>query len=117
MTSNHPLVKLPHKIDYTLFLIKEELKSTRFFDGLNDVGAGDILLQPHLDGLILKAVGLDDGTDETFKFYLAVMQRRSRKIGDDGGSLVKQAMKVYVELRAEKRRRKMLARTGESSSE
>ena len=109
MTSTYPLVKLPHKIDYTLFLIKEELKSTRFFDGLHDVGAGDISLQPHLDELILKAVGLDDGTDETFAFYLEVIRRRSARIGDDGESVVKQAMKVYVELCAEKKRRKALS--------
>lgn len=107
MTSNHPLVKLPHKIDYTLFLIKEQLKSTRFFDGLNEVGAGDLSLQPHLDELILKSVGLDDGSDETFRFYLSVMKKRSTKIGDDHESLVKQAMKVYVALCAEKERRKI----------
>ena len=60
-----PLVKLPKKIDYCLFLIKEELKSRRFFEGLNSVGVEDVYLQPRLDWLILRSVGLDDGLDET----------------------------------------------------
>lgn len=109
MTNNKsatPLTKLPHKIDYTLFLIKEELKSRKFFDGLHSVGVDDIYFQPHLDTLILKSVGLDDGTDETAEFYFEIMERRSKKIEADNDSIVEQAVKVYVELVGEKKRKK-----------
>ena len=33
-----PLVKLPAKAELTLYLIKEELKSHKFFTGLRDIG-------------------------------------------------------------------------------
>jgi hypothetical protein len=103
-----PLVKLPQKVDYCLFLIKEELKSRRFFEGLHRVGLDDVYLQSHLDKLILKSVGLDDGTDETSEFYFRIMERRSKKIEADYDSIVTQALKVYMELISERKRRKAL---------
>ncbi|RAV97604.1 hypothetical protein [Pseudochryseolinea flava] len=45
-SDRYPLVKLPQKIDYCLYLIKEELKSRRFFEGLHSVGLDDVYLQP-----------------------------------------------------------------------
>jgi hypothetical protein len=103
-----PLIKLPPKIDYCLFLIKEELKSRCFFKGLHQVGIDDIYFQPHLDVVILKSVGLDDGTDQTTEFYFEIMERRSRKIKADNDSIVTQALKVYIELLLEKKRRKKI---------
>lgn len=38
LTSNSPLVKLPEKIDLTLFLIREELKSRKFTNDLEKIG-------------------------------------------------------------------------------
>jgi hypothetical protein len=110
MNISFPLVKLPYKVDYCLFLIKEELKSRRFFEGLHSVGLDDVYLQPHLDKLILKSVGLDDGKDETFEFYDKIMERRSKKIDAENDSIVSQALKVYMELAAEKSRRKEFAK-------
>jgi hypothetical protein len=106
--SQLPLVKLPHKIDYCLFLIKEELKSRCFFEGLHRAGIDDIYLQPHLDKLILESVGLEDGRDETNDFYFEIIARRSMKIKPDNDSIVTQALKVYIELLTEKKRRKTI---------
>jgi hypothetical protein len=103
--SQFPLTKLPYKIDYCLFLIKEELKSRKFFEGLHSVGMEDIYLRPNLDSLILKSVGLDDGTDATGEFYFEIMERRSKKVRQDNDSIVSQALKVYMELLFEKKRR------------
>ena len=105
MSHTYPLTKLPPKIDRCLFLIAQELKSRAFFNGLHRVGVEDVYLQPHLDQLILKCVGLDDGTDETTAFYFRIMERRSKKVKQDGKSVVKQALKVYAELCGERRRR------------
>jgi hypothetical protein len=113
MNMEFPLVKLPQKVEYCLFLIKEELKSRRFFEGLHSVGLDDVYLQPHLDRLILKSVGLDDGTDETSEFYFKIMERRSRKIESDNDSIMTQALKAYMELASERKRRKMLLKTKE----
>jgi hypothetical protein len=41
---------------------------------------------------------LDDGSDDIFQFYYSVVEKRSRKIGMDNKSVMKQAMKVYAEL-------------------
>lgn len=104
MTASYPLVRLPSEIDYALYLIKEELKSTYFFNGLNAVGASDVYFQPNLGVLILKAMDMDDGRDETSEFLMEVIERRSRKINSDNDSAIRQAMKVYMELAEEKRR-------------
>jgi hypothetical protein len=113
MNKEFPLVKLPQKVEYCLFLIKEELKSRRFFEGLHSVGMDDVYLQPHLDRLILKSIGLDDGRDETSEFYFKIMERRSRKIESDNDSIMTQALKAYIELTSERKRRKMLLKTNE----
>lgn len=110
IASGYGMVKLPAHIDETLFLIKEELKSRRFFEGLHGVGLDDVYLQPHLDRVILKKVGLDDGTDETGEFYFRIMERRARKVEADNDSVVTQALKVYIELIAEKKRRKQFSK-------
>ncbi|HYF67918.1 MAG TPA: hypothetical protein VD884_07275 [Ohtaekwangia sp.] len=106
----YPLVKLPHKIDYCVFLIKEELKSRRFFEGLRSVGLDDARLQPHLDLLILNIMGLDDGSDETAELYLEIMGRGSKKIDSSNESIVTQALKIYMQLRAERKRRKKMTK-------
>jgi hypothetical protein len=104
--NNYPLVKLPPSIDLTLFLIREELKSQKFFNGLQKVGLHDCYYQAHLVKAILYHVGLDDGTDATFEFYYKLIEKRSKKIEANNDSVMKQAFKVYMELMMEKRRRK-----------
>jgi hypothetical protein len=51
------------------------------------------------------AMGMDDGKDETFKFYYKVIEKRSKKIGEDREMTMKQVMRVYEELVGEKRRK------------
>jgi hypothetical protein len=105
-SSQYPLVRLPANVDLTLFLIREELKSERFFNGLHDIGIDECLYQTHLGKLVLASVGLDDDRDETFQFYYKLIEKRSSKIGTDNDSIMKQAFKVYMELMIEKDRRK-----------
>lgn len=105
-TSPYPLTKLPPTLDLTLFLIREELKSQKFFHALSRAGIDDIYYQPHLGRAILMNLGMDDGRDETFQFYYKVIEKRRKKIGMDNESIVKQAFKVYNELISEKERRK-----------
>jgi hypothetical protein len=104
-TSRFPLVKLPPSIDVALYLIREELKSRKLFNILHKAGLDDCDYQPHLDRLILATVGLDDESDEVFDFYNRIMEKRCKKIHSDKQSVVKQALKVYTALEAEKRRR------------
>jgi hypothetical protein len=105
-TFNYPFVKLPQKLDLILYLIREELKSEKLFHIINDLGMGDCPYQPHLAKAILAQLNLDDGSDEIYNFYYQLIQKCCTKIQGDQKSLMKQTMKVYVELVKEKDRRK-----------
>jgi hypothetical protein len=104
-TSTHLLIELPVEIQTTLFLIREELKSRKFFNGLQELGLNDTYFQPHLDKLILRSLGMDDHTDEIFERYYEIIDRRSSKIKANKNSVMKQAFKAYYELMDEKKRR------------
>lgn len=82
----------------TIELIKEELKSRKVFGAFRDVGLIDCYFQPHLDSLILKAMALDDGSDETFLTYDNIMENGSKKISANGDSVKLQANKIYRQL-------------------
>jgi hypothetical protein len=97
-TSPHPLITLPQSTQHTLYLIREELKSRKLFHALHEAGLDDCYFQPHLDLLIMQALGLDDDNDETFTRYDDILEKRSRKIEAFNDSVMKQAMKVYGEL-------------------
>ena len=103
--SKLPIIKLPSGIQTTVYLIKEELKSRRLFLALHEVGLDDCYFQPHLDSLILRSIGMDDGKDETFGIYTGIMEKRSKKIEADYNSIMKQALKAYMELINEKKNR------------
>jgi len=106
LRTKFPLVKLPSDVQTSLYLIREELKSRKLFHVLHEVGLDDCYFQPHLDSLILRSLGLDDGTDETFNIYHEIIEKRSMKIHDDYDSIMKQALKVYNELLNEKKKMK-----------
>ncbi len=109
MKLNHlklPFVKLPADIDLALYLIREELKSQKFFDGLHKIGISECCYQVRLGKVILAQMGLDDGSDETFNFYYRLIEKRSKKIEADSDSVMKQALKVYAKLLIEKKKRK-----------
>lgn len=97
--TGYPIVKLPSKAQITLYLIKEELKSRKFFRTLQEMGLDDCYYQPHLDTLILRSLDLDDDSDKTFDSYYEIIERRSKKIDADNDSIMKQALKAYMELK------------------
>jgi len=74
-----PVVKLPYDVQLSLYLIIEELKSRKLFYVLQEAGFDDCYFQPHLDSLILRSIGLDDASDETFHVYNSIVEKRSKK--------------------------------------
>lgn len=102
--SNPHLILLPRKTQLALFLIREELKSRKFFKILRKVGLDYTYYQPHLDRAILRSIGLDDESDEVFDLYFRVVEKRCTKIKTDDQSVMKQALKVYHRLVCEKER-------------
>lgn len=105
-TLTYPLVKLPRKVELTLYLIREELKSRKFFNSLQHAGLDDCYYQTHLDQLIMNHCGLDQDSDKDFHFYSAIMEKNSKKIEAGEKSVMKRALEVYMELMLEKKRRK-----------
>jgi hypothetical protein len=100
----YPIIKLPQESETALFLIREELKSRKFFHALQQAGLDDSCYQPHLDDLILRNLALNDDSDEVLYAYDKIMERRSRKIQPDNNSVMKQALKAYHELLVEKKK-------------
>jgi hypothetical protein len=97
-TKKHRSVRHPERFDLILYLIREELKSRKFFSGLQRLGLDYCFYQPHLDKPILAAVGFDDPPDEVYKFYFKLIEKRSRKIREDEESITTQARKVWKTL-------------------
>lgn len=99
----YSLAKIPINIQFTINLIKEEIKTRKLFRALREVGVYDCYLLPHLDSLILESMGLEGVDDETFRVYDRIIERRSRKIEANNDSIMNQAIKVYQELINEKK--------------
>lgn len=97
------LICLPADVEATLYLIREELKSRKLFAALHKAGIDDCYFQPHLDSLILKHFGMENCSDQMFQVYMDILDKRSKKIEADNESIMRQAMKVYFELLAQKR--------------
>lgn len=93
-----PLVKVPAETQQTLDLIREELKSRKLFYVLGKVGLGDCYFQVHLDNIIMDCLGMNDGSDQTYAIYDAIVERHARRIEDSKSSIERHARKVYQEL-------------------
>jgi hypothetical protein len=91
--------------DLTLYLIREELKSHKFFDTLSKAGIDDVYYKPRLGKAILMTMEMDDGKDETFELYYALIEKRAKKIDMDVEIIKQHAAAVFLELLIEKRRR------------
>lgn len=95
---SYPLIKLPSDVEFSIYLIREELKSRRLFHVFHKIGFDECYFQPNLDTLILAILGLNNISDETFGAYCTIMDKRSKKIEDNSESITKQALRAYHEL-------------------
>lgn len=84
-------------------LIREELKSHKLFSVLGKVGLNDCFFQVHLDFVIMDLLGMNDGTDETYAIYDAIVEKHASRIVDSKESIERQARKVYDKLLEAKR--------------
>jgi hypothetical protein len=94
--------------ELTLYLIREELKSQKFFDTLSKAGIDDVYYKPRLGKAILMTMEMDDGKDNTFEFYYALIEKRAKKIEMDLEIIKQHATALFLELLIEKRRRQNL---------
>jgi hypothetical protein len=101
----YPLVKLPAQKDLLLYLIKEELKSRRFFNGLREIGLDDCYFQPDFSTIVLAYTGFTDEENATYDFYFNLLEKYSEQIEPADESVMKHAFNVYIDLLAERKRR------------
>jgi hypothetical protein len=89
--------------DTLLFLICQELKIQRLLYGLRKAGIEDCIFEPQLHKLILKEMGLDHDCERTMERYFRIIEKRCKKIGRDGESVVREERMVYLELMPRRR--------------
>jgi hypothetical protein len=102
---NVRLVKLPPDIELILYMIKEELKSTKLFNGLARVGLDDCYYQSHFGTVVLAHMGFDERPDDLHEFYMNLIGKYSEKIEADNDVIMKCAFDVYMEMTIEKKKR------------
>lgn len=98
MRSKHPLFRHTEHLEEALFLIREQLKSRRFFNALRSLGLGDTSGEVHLEALILDVMCLDDGSDDAMNFISSLLDKHSEGLTDDMEAIDKGAVLVYSEL-------------------
>lgn len=92
------LMRLANTKQVTIYLIEQQLKTRRFFDDLERIGLGPYDFEPNLDHLILKNIGLDDGTDKTYNQYTKILDKHSRQMKPEFKAIQHQAARMYNEL-------------------
>lgn len=101
---NLPLIKLPSQIEHTLYLIKEELKSRKFFDSLRAIGLEDCWYHPDLSILILGQIGFKERPDELYNFYYDLLGEYSERVEPDNDVIMELALQIHAALVAEKKK-------------
>jgi hypothetical protein len=102
------LIKLPSDIELVLYLIKEELKTRKFFNGLSQIDCDGSFYQPDLSQLVLTIIGFDERPDDLYDFYFRLVERHIEKIGPDHEKVIQESFEIYLELVMEKRRREKI---------
>jgi hypothetical protein len=97
-SANNPLVKSPTQEDLILQLLKQELKSYRFFNSLREVGLDDSFYHSDFSSLVLTYIGFDDEENETYDFYFALLEKYRALFQPTEEVVMRLAQSVYVEL-------------------
>lgn len=103
LTQNSPLVKLPEKIDFTLFLIREELKSRKFTNDLEKIGFDLTFFSSDFSRIICSLIGFQKLSDQFYEWYDNQINDFCKEIDlSDGLKLTEEAFNFYVILMMEK---------------
>ncbi|MCZ8217061.1 MAG: hypothetical protein O9262_12515 [Cyclobacteriaceae bacterium] len=91
-------VKLPTHEELLLYLIAQDLKSRKFFDGLRDLGLDDDYYQADLSELVLIYMGLSTLSDEPGDLYYSLLGKYTENLPADKEALQKASHAVYQSL-------------------
>lgn len=72
--ANVRLVKLPSDTELILFIIKEDLKNTKLFDGLESAGLTDCFYRADFAALVLGYMGFDEIPDDQHGWAKKIIQ-------------------------------------------
>ncbi|GHN01135.1 hypothetical protein WSM22_26240 [Cytophagales bacterium WSM2-2] len=97
ISSSH-LVNLPRESDLCIFLIREELKSWKFFNYLRQTDLDGSMYQMDLSEAILSLVGITDPADEVYDFYYDLIEKHSTEMKPGSMDITRRAMMVWGEL-------------------
>ena len=101
---NSPLIKLPQEVEFTIFLIREELKSRKLSNDLEKVGFDSTICSADFSSVIFSSFGFNNESDDFFSWYVAQLDVFCKNINLlDGATLTEEAFNFYVHLMIEKR--------------
>jgi hypothetical protein len=101
----YPHVRLPKKTDRILHILCEDLKNNYTFNNLAKVGFDDSNSRSEFTFFILDIV-FKETSDDLSNLYFSLLQKHTKKLNDTGqSSLAKRAIKFYVDLMIERKRR------------
>jgi len=98
LKAQSPLVELPHEADLCLYLLKEELKSWKFFNSLRQAGLDGSIYQMDLSSAILGLAGLSDQQNDIQDFYFHLMDKLSNEMEPVPHDMMRCALVAYGEL-------------------
>jgi hypothetical protein len=81
-----------------LSLIKEQLKSNRFFNALRSLGLTDNAGEVRLESIIAQSFGVSEDDHQAILFTTAILDKHSFDFTSDLESLERAASEVYWEL-------------------
>jgi hypothetical protein len=93
---NHMLFsQTPSAEKVIVHLIREELKSRKFFEGLREIGLDDNFYQTDLLELITAGLGLTPDSPEQYTFCYDLLNEHSTQVVEDADELLDKATRVY----------------------
>lgn len=102
--ANTRLLKVPQKIEFTVFLIREELKNRKLTNDLGKVGFDTAICISDFSSLIFASIGFKDKSDSFYEWYTGQLDTFCEDIDLlDGTALSEEAFNFYIHLRVEKR--------------
>jgi DNA-binding XRE family transcriptional regulator len=86
------------KIQVTVFLISEDLKTRKLIKGFLDIGCDSCFCLGELCDLVLAYVGFDERPDELYDLYFKLLDAHCEKVSHKNHQPVKEAFEIYTNL-------------------
>jgi hypothetical protein len=89
------------RIQISVFLISEDLKTRKLVNGLINIGCDSCFCVGELCDLVLAYMGFDDRPNDLYGFYFELLDRYCETVSHENDRPIKEALKIYAELRRE----------------